>query len=891
MVRKSTLVPIMWGLVCGCLGFALNLARISLGTGVDLLIGNIFSYLAFRVLGRRSGLVAVAISSLATIVIWHHPYAYIVWIAEYLFVTQRSKIATPARDVIFWSLIGAPALLLFYGLIMGMDLLSMLLLVLKQGANGVGNVVIAELLFFALFSWRLIRRSDNGPSSISLRESVVVLFFSLVLLPTVVALWTTSRGAYNRVSDEARQTTIRVLREAETNYNGLVERYFQNVRALTQAYIDGADSRQISAMAHTLNIGFTQFYVQLKPGHIVDVTGAARIEIQDERIADTFQYKTPVMRPLPSSSEGVRRFQWVVPFEINGRHGVTFTTVTAADIQRFLDVAVFVQPNSGLMVLDADGKVFASRRNTIKGLWEEKVAALASANELISPVRISTPVFGVPVMATEGESVLALASAPLRETNWRLVSVVSLESGVRALRRQQVFLLFQAIAILNLAALVAVSVSRTGRAISSDLINAIEKSTESGAVIFPRSITRFGETRDIAARLLSLHRKFLREKRELNRQRWRIEQIAAEPPLVIYAYEVNKEAGYRVANFQASPSREKVFGWTRDDVPNLGSWLDKIHPDDREAAIAKLVQTIEHDGRSINEYRVLKKNKEYAWVVDCAIVSETAENGFRDVIGFSMDITELKVMREKLVQAAKLSTLGEMAAGLAHEINQPLQAITFAAANLKNDIRKLPETETAQKIAQRVERIEHQIDRASEIISHVGLFGRATPIARELLSVDALLDAVAALARPLCLDAAIYFEVKRPDTDVFVSAQQVMVEQIIMNLISNARDAIADRKKAGDDTPGRVVLQMSATSSEVLLSVEDNGTGISAANMGRVFEPFFTTKAPGSGTGLGLSISFGIAMELGGTLNAVNISNGARFTLTLPRVQAPAGKV
>ncbi|MFZ2467841.1 MAG: ATP-binding protein [Parvibaculum sedimenti] len=790
--------------------------------------------------------------------------------------------------MIFWSLIGAPALFLFYGLIMGMDLLSMLLVVLKQGANGVANIVIADVLFFVLFTRRWIHPTEHGVSSISLRESVVVLFFSLVLLPTVVALWTTSRGAYERLSDESQRTTTRVLREAEVRYNDLVDRYFQNIRALTQAYLDGADGAQIREMARTLNTGFERFYVQVKPDHIVDIASSTRAEIHDERIADTFQYKFPAMRPLPGTEGGVRKFQWVVPFEIGGRHGVTFTIVSTSDIQRILDAATFVQSNSALMVLDADGKVVALKRNAIEGHWEQRVAELASANQLLSPVRVGKLIFGVPAMAMESESVLALASAPLKGTNWRLVSAVSLEKGVTSLRRQQVFLLFQAIAILNLAALVAVSVSRTGREISGDLINAIEKSTESGAVVFPKSITRFGETRDMAARLLSVHRKFLREKRELDRERWRIEQIAAEPPLVIYAYEVNIDAGYRVAHFQTSPSRQKVYGWTPDEVPNVGSWLDRIHPDDKEAVIANLLKTIEKDGRSISEYRVKKKNGEYVWVVDCAIVGAPAENGFRDVIGFSMDITELKVMREKLVQAAKLSTLGEMAAGLAHEINQPLQAITFAAANLKYDVKKLPETEITPKILQRIERIEHQIDRASEIISHVGIFGRATPIARELLSVNAVIDAIAALARPMCLDAAIYFDVKHPDEDAFVSAQQVMVEQIIMNLISNARDAIGDRKKAGDETPGQISLQVGRTPSEVLISVEDNGTGISDDNMRRLFEPFFTTKAPGSGTGLGLSISFGIATELGGAINAVNTGRGARFTLIMPRVQRAA---
>ena len=885
MVKKEAIAPILWGLLFGCLGFAVNMAKFSLGTGVDILLGNVCSYFVFRAFGRRSGLIAVTISASATVLLWNHPFAWVVWIGEYVFVTRRSRIAAPARDVIFWSLMGAPALFLFYGLIMSMDLLSMLLVVLKQGANGVANIVIADVLFFILFSWRWIHPSDRGASSISLRESVVVLFFSLVLLPTVVALWTTSRGAYERLSDEAQETTERVLKEAEASYSNLLDRYLQNIRVLTQAYFDGADGAQIKGMARTLNIGFENFYVQLRPGHIVDIASNTRTEIRDERIADTFQYKFPAMRSLPDTEGGARRFQWIVPFEIGGRHGVAFTIVSAADVQRLLDASTFVQPNSALMVLDADGKVAALRRNAIQGHWEEKVADLASADQLRSPVHIGAPAFGVPAMVTDSESVLALASAPLKGTNWRLVSAVSLEEGVTALRRQQVFLLFQAITILILAALVAVSVSRTGLEISRDLINAIEKSTESGAVAFPGSITKFGETRDMAARLLSVHRKFLREKRKLDRERWRIEQIAAEPPLVIYAYEVNRAAGYRVANFQTSPSRQKVYGWTTDEVPNLGSWLDRIHPDDRAATVANIRNAFERDGRSISEYRVKKKNGDYAWVVDCAVVSATTENGFRDVIGFSMDITELKVMREKLVQAAKLSTLGEMAAGLAHEINQPLQAITFAAANLKHDLKKLPETEVTRKIMQRVERIELQIDRASEIISHVGIFGRATPIARELLSVDAVISAIAALARPMCLDAAIYFDVKHPDEDAFVSAQQVMVEQIIMNLISNARDAIGDRKKAGDETPGQISLRVDITSSDVLISVEDNGTGISDENMRRLFEPFFTTKAPGSGTGLGLSISFGIATELGGAINAVNTGKGARFTLVIPRVE------
>ena len=244
------------------------------------------------------------------------------------------------------------------------------------------------------------------------------------------------------------------------------------------------------------------------------------------------------------------------------------------------------------------------------------------------------------------------------------------------------------------------------------------------------------------------------------------------------------------------------------------------------------------------------------------------------------DITELRQSEAQLIQASKMATLGEMATGIAHELNQPLGVIRMAASNSVKRIAK--GSCEPEYLSSKLSRIGEQTERASQIINHMRVFGRKADGRSEPFDLrDSLLE-MSTLARAQLQSLDIALKVEIPETSAFALGEKVIFEQVLLNLVSNARDAIEDQEGARE-------IRISAdfnTENGHLLFVEDTGGGIPEAILDKLFEPFFTTKEPGKGTGLGLSISFGTIQQMSGALQAENIPGGARFTISLPKSDA-----
>ncbi|MEP1470110.1 MAG: ATP-binding protein [Halieaceae bacterium] len=247
------------------------------------------------------------------------------------------------------------------------------------------------------------------------------------------------------------------------------------------------------------------------------------------------------------------------------------------------------------------------------------------------------------------------------------------------------------------------------------------------------------------------------------------------------------------------------------------------------------------------------------------------------VILSAVDITESIDSYNQLIHASKLATLGEMATGIAHELNQPLNIIRMAVENL--ELAKMRNVLNDTMLQEKIDRVTSQIDRAAEIVNHIRSFGRKS--LDEKVPVDLIpcaANTVRLMQDQLSLDGImIQFD---PGKEGCVTlGDQVQVEQILINLISNARDAITENSISN----GLVLLKISQQQSEIQIRVEDNGGGIPLKVLDQLFEPFFTTKPAGSGTGLGLSVTENIVTGMGGSIRALNENDGAVFVVTLPR--------
>jgi len=244
---------------------------------------------------------------------------------------------------------------------------------------------------------------------------------------------------------------------------------------------------------------------------------------------------------------------------------------------------------------------------------------------------------------------------------------------------------------------------------------------------------------------------------------------------------------------------------------------------------------------------------------------------------------ELRATQDELVQASKLAALGQMAAGITHELNQPLAALRTFSDNTRILLERGQHgaaTDNLQAIADLTERM-------GKITAQLKLFAGRSRRKVVDVQVRVALDHTLALLRPRLGDVALELHWHIPEADAVVRADELKLEQVLINLIGNALDAINTNEPA---RAGRIDISIGppegvpAQSNLLTIAVRDNGPGIPLDAMPHLFEPFFTTKEIGQGLGLGLAISTSIARDFGGSLSAANMpGGGAQFTLTLVR--------
>ncbi|MBF0324399.1 MAG: GAF domain-containing protein [Alphaproteobacteria bacterium] len=326
----------------------------------------------------------------------------------------------------------------------------------------------------------------------------------------------------------------------------------------------------------------------------------------------------------------------------------------------------------------------------------------------------------------------------------------------------------------------------------------------------------------------------------------------------------------------ANPAAGRVFG--AEGRPMSGLNVVDLVPAEMRDTIARRVAN-PPIGRVLAEHPMCRID---GTPFDAEVVgSSVAYHGHPARFLVIRDVTERRQVQEQLVQTSKLATLGEMAAGLVHELSQPLNIIRLTAEGALLFMERGKATPEWQ--AQQFELIAEQSQRTAEIIDDIRIFSRrdSSPI-QVFDAIGAVRSALAVLEGQMRPDE-IEVETDLPEAMVPVRGRRVQLEQVIMNLLSNAHHAL--KEKQADQTGGwvaTVAVSARRRGDGLVITVEDTGPGIPPAVRPRIFEPFFTTKEAGRGTGLGLSVSFGIINSMGGRLEIQDRAIGACFTITLP---------
>ncbi|MEE4069322.1 sensor histidine kinase [Pseudomonas viridiflava] len=233
---------------------------------------------------------------------------------------------------------------------------------------------------------------------------------------------------------------------------------------------------------------------------------------------------------------------------------------------------------------------------------------------------------------------------------------------------------------------------------------------------------------------------------------------------------------------------------------------------------------------------------------------------------------DLQTAQDGLVQSAKLAALGQMSAALAHEINQPLTAQRMQLAT----VRLLLDQGRIEEACKALIPVDQQLTRMAALTGHLKTFARKSPAGlRERLDLATVVDQALLLLEPRLHEEHVecVLQLSRP---AWVRGDAIRLEQVLINLLRNALDAMRGR------TPARLEIRIEPLDGQWRLSVVDTGEGIAPENLNNIFDPFFTTKPVGDGLGLGLAVSYAIIHELGGQLNAENHGSGAVFRFSLP---------
>jgi len=232
---------------------------------------------------------------------------------------------------------------------------------------------------------------------------------------------------------------------------------------------------------------------------------------------------------------------------------------------------------------------------------------------------------------------------------------------------------------------------------------------------------------------------------------------------------------------------------------------------------------------------------------------------------------QLDVANRQLLQAAKLASVGELASGMAHEINNPIGIILGRA-----DYVLTTEKDLSPEIKEDLKVVKNQAERVANTVRGLLTFARPSSLRMERVDLRKVVEHAIALETPRCRTAQVKIERSLPDNLPLIQADPGRLQQVLVNLMNNAIDAMP--------RGGCIAISIvSAEHEKVAVNVSDTGSGISEEDQTRVFDPFFTTKPPGKGTGLGLAVSYGIVRDHGGEIRvSSSLGEGSTFSIVLP---------
>ena len=368
---------------------------------------------------------------------------------------------------------------------------------------------------------------------------------------------------------------------------------------------------------------------------------------------------------------------------------------------------------------------------------------------------------------------------------------------------------------------------------------------------------------------------------ELQTTHAQLRQLLEHSPAVIYSLKVE---GKNLIPKIVSENVTVLLGFTVAEALNYEWWLAQLHADDRERAIAGISETLVN-GASLTNYRLRHKDGGYRWVEDKRRLIRNSLDEPDFIVGFWADITERRRLECRLLRSYKMEGGGQLAGGVARDFNNILSVIQMQSGRLKSSGDLSPE-----QIAS-ADEIMATVQRANALTRQLLLFSRREVFQPRELDLNESVSHMAKILRQI-VGEIIQLDLKLAPPAVFVHADAGMIDQVLVNLAVNARDAMPNGGRLIIETAAVDMDAMAASQSAdgrpgpfVCLSISDSGCGIASEILPKIFEPFFTTKEPGKGTGLGLATVYGIVQQHQGWISVYSeLGHGSTFRIYFPQL-------
>lgn len=328
----------------------------------------------------------------------------------------------------------------------------------------------------------------------------------------------------------------------------------------------------------------------------------------------------------------------------------------------------------------------------------------------------------------------------------------------------------------------------------------------------------------------------------------------------------------------ASDEFYRIFGLELGTTLTVDDMLRMVHPTDLDAVLAQIDKTLAHHDLFFLDYKIIRYDGEVREVSQQGRPILNEKGKIIKIIGTTQDITERFKIQMQMIQSNKMASLGEMASGIAHEINNPLAIIKMAALQLQKNI-----TPDNAILKSSVARIDSTVDRISKIIQGLRTFsrdGRNDPF--ELVSFDKMIEDILSFCNERLKHHSIKLIKDDLNPNLVFEGRQIEISQVLLNLFNNAIDAL----DSSDFTDKWIKISAKNDGAYLEIKISDSGPGISLETQSKMFQPFFTTKEIGKGTGLGLSLSLTIIKNHLGEIYLDSESPYTCFVLKLPNKQS-----